>query len=125
LKEVKMTDTNEMEQVLFQLILHAGSSRSFAKEAGQYAEEGDWEAAEKALEEANEEQNKAHKVNTTIITKAARGEDIEFSVLLVHALDLLMLAWSEIDYTEQYMQVLKRMNVLEAEVEKWRDQASK
>ena len=120
-----MTDTNEMEQVLFHLILHAGSSRSFAKEAGQYAEEGDWEAAEKALEEANEEQNKAHKVNTTIITKAARGEDIEFSVLLVHALDLLMLAWSEIDYTEQYMQVLKRMNVLEAEVEKWRDQASK
>jgi len=120
-----MIDTNEMEQILFQLILHAGSSRSFAKEAGQYAEEGDWEAAEKALEEANQEQNKAHKVNTTIITKAARGEDLEISVLLVHALDLLMLAWSEIDYTEQYLHVLKRMNNLEAEVEKWRNQASK
>ena len=118
-------DKNEMEQVLFQLILHAGSARSFAKEAGQYAEEGDWEAAEKALEEANQEQNKAHKVNTTIITKAARGEDLEISVLLVHALDLLMLAWSEIDYTEQYLHVLKRMNNLEAEVEKWRNQASK
>ena len=118
-------DKNEMEQVLFQLILHAGSARSFAKEAGQYAEEGDWEAAGKALEEANEEQNKAHKVNTTIITKAARGEDLEISVLLVHALDLLMLAWSEIDYTEQYLHVLKRMNNLEAEVEKWRNQASK
>ena len=120
-----MTDSNEMEQVLFQLILHAGSARSFAKEAGQYAEEGDWEAADKALEEANEEQNEAHKVNTTIITKAVRGEGIEFSVLLVHALDLLMLAWSEIDYTEQYLHVLKRMNVLEAEVEKWRNQELK
>ena len=120
-----MIDTNEMEQVLFQLILHAGSARSFAKEAGQYAEEGDWEAAEKALEEANEEQNKAHKVNTTIITKAARGEDLEISVLLVHALDLLMLAWSEIDYTKQYLHVLKRMNALEAEVEKWRNQKLK
>jgi len=120
-----MIDTNEMEQVLFQLILHAGSSRSSAKEAGQYAEEGDWEAAEKALEEANDEQNEAHKVNTTITNKAARGEDVEFSVLLVHALDLLMLAWSEIDYTEQYMHVLKRVNDLETEVAKWHDQASK
>ena len=98
-----MIDAKEMEQILFQLILHAGSARSFAKEAGQYAEEGDWKAAEKALEEANEEQNKAHKVNTTI----------------------LMLAWSEIDYTEQYMNTLKRVQALEAEVKKWRDQASK
>jgi len=120
-----MIDAKEMEQILFQLILHAGSARSFAKEAGQYAEEGDWKAAEKALEEANEEQNKAHKVNTTIITNAARGEEMEFSVLLIHALDLLMLAWSEIDYTEQYMNTLKRVQTLEAEVKKWRGQASK
>ncbi|MDO9547237.1 MAG: PTS lactose/cellobiose transporter subunit IIA [Pelolinea sp.] len=120
-----MADQNEMEQILFQLILHAGSARSFAKESGQYAEEGDWEAAEKALEEANQEQNLAHKVNTTIITKAARGEEMEISVLMVHALDLLMLAWSEIDYTEQYLKVLKRVDALETEVQKWRDQASK
>lgn len=118
-----MAITQEMEQVLFQLILHAGSARSFAKEAGQYAEEGDWDAAEKALADANEEQNQAHKINTTIITKAARGEDMELSVLLIHALDLLMLAWSEIDYTEQYLQVLKRVQQLETEVEKWKNQA--
>lgn len=120
-----MAISQEMEQVLFQLILHAGSARSFAKEAGQFAEESDWEAAEKALVDANNEQNEAHKINTTIITKAARGEEMEISVLLVHALDLLMLAWSEIDYTEQYLQVLKRVENLEKEVEEWRDQASK
>jgi len=120
-----MAISQEMEQVLFQLILHAGSARSFAKEAGQFAEESDWEAAEKALVDANNEQNEAHKINTTIITKAARGEEMEISVLLVHALDLLMLAWSEIDYTEQYLQVLKRVENLEREVEEWRDQASK
>jgi len=114
-----------MEQFLFNLILHAGSARSFAKEAGQFADEGDWEEAEKAMQSANDEQNAAHKINTTLITKAARGEDIEFSVLLVHALDLLMLAWSEIDYTEQYINVLKRVEALEEEVEKWKDQASK
>jgi PTS system cellobiose-specific IIA component len=120
-----MTELDNMEQFLFQLILHAGCARSFAKEAGQLAEDGDWEAAEKALADANDEQNEAHKINTTLITKAARGEHVDFSVLLVHALDLLMLAWSEIDYTEQYLNVLKRVDNLEAEVEKWKKQASK
>lgn len=120
-----MPISQEMEQTLFQLILHAGSARSFAKEAGQFAEENDWEAAEKALQDANNEQNEAHKINTTIITKAARGEEMEMSVLLIHALDLLMLAWSEIDYVEQYINVLKRVQKLEIEVEEWRSQASK
>ena len=50
---------------------------------------------------------------------------MEISVLMVHALDLLMLAWSEIDYTEQYLNVLKRVDALEMEVEKWRNQVSK
>jgi cellobiose PTS system EIIA component len=120
-----MAEKLNMEQTLFQLILHSGSARSFAKEAGQFAEEGEWEEAKKALEEANEEQNQAHKENTALITKAARGEEIEVSVLMIHALDLLMLAWSEIDYTEQYINVLKRVDALEAEVQKWRDQALK
>ena len=118
-------NTQDMEQFLFNLILHAGSARSFAKEAGQYAEEGNWEEATKAMRGANDEQNEAHKINTTLITKAARGEQVDFSVLLVHALDLLMLAWSEIDYTEQYINVLKRVEALENEVDKWKSQASR
>lgn len=115
----------EWEQTLFQLILHGGSARSFAKEAADLAEGGKWEDAEAALQQANEEQTQAHKINTSIITKAARGESIEFSVLLVHALDLLMLAWAEIDNTEQYIHMAKRISVLEAEVMKCREQISK
>jgi PTS system cellobiose-specific IIA component len=117
-----MSDPKEWEQTLFQLILHGGSARSYAKEAAEYAEEGNFEEAEKALEQANEEQTQAHKINTKIITRAARGEDIEFSVLLIHALDLLMLAWSEIDYTESIIRLAKRISALEQEVEKWQKQ---
>ena len=112
-----MTDINEWEQTLFQLILHAGCARSFAKEAAENAGAGQWDEAEKSLQQANDEQTQAHKINTTIITKAARGENPEFSVLLVHALDLLMLAWSEIDYTEQYIRMSKRIDALEKEVQ--------
>jgi PTS system cellobiose-specific IIA component len=119
-----MTD-NEWEQTLFQLILHAGSARSFAKEAAENAEVGEWDEAEKSMQQANDEQVQAHKINTGIITKAARGENPEFSVLLVHALDLLMLAWSEIDYTEQFIRMSKRIKNLEEEVKKCQNQESK
>jgi PTS system cellobiose-specific IIA component len=115
----------EWEQTLFQLILHAGSARSAAKEAADLAEQGKWDEAHAVLEQANEEQTQAHKINTSIITKAARGEEMDFSVLLVHALDLLMLAWSEIDYTEQYIRMSKRISALEAEVEECRAQQLK
>jgi len=119
-----MPDPIEWEQTIFQLILHAGSARSAAKEAACLADDGKWQEAEAMLAEANNEQTDAHKINTSIITRAARGEQMDFSVLLVHALDLLMLAWSEIDYTEQYIKMSKRIADLEKEVEKWHNQPS-
>ena len=120
-----MSDFNEWEQTLFQLILHAGSARSFAKEAAEFAENYEWEDAEKSLQQANDEQTQAHKINTSIITKAARGEDVPFSVLLVHSLDLLMLAWAEIDNTEQVIRMNKRIEALEKEVAKCQNPQSK
>lgn len=120
-----MSDFNEWDQTLFQLILHAGSARSKAKEAAEKAKERDWFEAEKAIQLANDEQTMAHKINTSIITKASQGEDIKFSVLLVHAMDLMMLAWSEIDYTEQTINMSKRLQALETEVVNLRRQQSK
>jgi len=120
-----MAMDTEWEQTLFQIILHAGSARCFAKEAADLAEHGKWDEADTTIQQANEEQVQAHKINTKIITKAARGESMDFSILLVHALDLLMLAWAEIDYTEQYIRMVKRISALEAEVMKCREQISK
>lgn len=112
------------EQTLFHLILHAGNARSKAKEAGEYAREGEWDQAQRCLEEAQAEQLAAHKINAEIIRREAAGQPTAFSVLLVHAMDLLLLAWSELDYTEQYLDVCRRLQALEDEVAKWRAQAS-
>jgi PTS system cellobiose-specific IIA component len=119
-----MVVDNEWEQTLFQLILHAGNARSSAKEGVDLAEKGKWEEAEAVLQKANEEQIQAHKINTAIITKAARGESIDFSVLLVHALDLLILSWAEIDNAGQYIRMARRISVLEDEVIKRKQQHS-
>src|SRR3972149_3766746 len=67
----------------------------------------------------------APKVNADIIRQEAKGQAPPFSVLLVHAMDLLLLAWSELDYTEQYIDTCKRLHTLESEVAEWRSRGSK
>lgn len=119
-----MTTEPDWEQTLFTLILHAGNARCKAKEAAEWAEAGEWERARGCMEEANAEQLKAHEVNAQVIRMEAGGQSIPFSVLLVHAMDLLLLAWSEIDHTEQYLALCKRLHALENEATQWRGQAS-
>lgn len=111
--EIKKTSENEWEQILFNLILHAGNARCKAKEAACFAEENNFEKAQIAMQEASAEQVEAHKINAEIIRMEARGEQVPFSVLLMHAMDLLMLAWSEYDYTEQYIRVCQKIDSLE------------
>jgi PTS system cellobiose-specific IIA component len=120
-----LTTDADWEQTLFTFILHAGNARSKAKEAAELAEAGDWQAAQNCLEEANAEQLKAHAVNAQIIRREAGGETVPFSVLLVHAMDLLLLAWSELDYTQNYIAMCRRVKALEDEVAQWRSQASR
>jgi hypothetical protein len=40
-------------------------------------------------------------------------------------MDLLLLAWSELDYTQQYIAICKRVRALETELAQWKNQASK
>lgn len=120
-----MTDELNWEQTLFTLILHAGNARSKAKEAAEHARIGEWSEAQAALEAANADQFKAHQINADIIRLEASDQAVPFSVLLVHAMDLLLLAWSELDYTEQFIKMYQRVNALEAEVAQWRNQASR
>jgi PTS system cellobiose-specific IIA component len=119
-----MTVDAEWEKTLFNLILHAGEARSKAKEAAEAARQGDWDEARALMEGAQAEQLEAHKVNAGIIRQEAKGQSPQFSVLLVHAMDLLLLAWSELDYTEQYVDTCKRLHALESEMAAWRSQRS-
>ena len=107
-------ETNELdwEQTLFTVILHAGNARSLAKEAAELASEGDFEGAEAKMAEANDEQLKAHEVQAKIIRIEAAGQQVPFSILLIHAMDLLLLAWAEIDNTEQFIELYRRIDEL-------------
>jgi PTS system cellobiose-specific IIA component len=108
------------EQTLFTIILHAGNARCKAIEAAEQGQAGNYESAESALVEAEAEQAEAHKVHARVIQMEAGGEQVPFSVLLVHSMDLLLLSWAEIDHTRQMLTLFKRVSDLEAEVDKWK-----
>jgi PTS system cellobiose-specific IIA component len=106
------------EQTLFTIILHAGNARCKALEAAEKGELDDFEGAKVALAEAEIEQAEAHKVHARVIQMEAGGEQVPFSVLLIHSMDLLLLSWAEIDHTRQMLGLFKRLSDLEKEVNK-------
>lgn len=108
----------DWEQTLFTIILHAGNARSTAKEAAERASAHEWEGAERLLKEADDEQVKAHQMQAKVLHMEARGEQVPFSILLVHALDLVILAWIEIDNVKELLKLHRRIATLESEVGK-------
>lgn len=116
-----MTDNEPInwEQTLFTIILHAGNARSKALEAAELGQDGAFDAAEEALVEAETEQTEAHKVHAKVIQMEAGGEQVPFSVLMVHSMDLLLLSWAEIDHTRQMLSLFKRLTALEEAAKQW------
>ena len=79
-----------LEQVIFQIILHGGNGRSAAMEALLAAKKGDFGGAREKLKEADNALNEAHRIQTSLIQREIRGEKTEISLLMIHAQDHLM-----------------------------------
>lgn len=76
-----------------QLILHAGTGRSMVMEAvKELLKDSDIEAAKKKIEAAGKEIGQAHDIQTALMSAECDGEDIEKSILLIHAQDHFMSA---------------------------------
>ena len=80
----------ELYNLAFQLILHAGNARSLAMEAMQEAKKGNFDEAQAKLTEADSAFNEAHHVQTDLIQKEAGGAEFELPLIMIHAQDHLM-----------------------------------
>ena len=81
---------DQQEQIVINLIVNAGSARSSAIEAIQYAKAGDIEKADESIQTAKETVNEAHHAQTELIQAEIRGEKTPLNLLMVHAQDHLM-----------------------------------
>jgi PTS system cellobiose-specific IIA component len=89
------------------VIIHSGNARAAVQKALTAAASGDLAMAQEQLESAEEEIRQAHRTQTEVIQAEARGEPLDFSILLTHAQDTLMTAMSEV-HLAQHMLVLYR-----------------
>ena len=100
---------DEQEQTVINLIVNAGSARSSAIEAIQYAKAGDIEKAEESIQTAKETVNEAHHAQTELIQAEIRGEKAPLNLLMVHAQDHLMCALVVIDLAQEVLDVYKKL----------------
>ncbi|ETI69115.1 PTS lactose/cellobiose transporter subunit IIA [Neobacillus vireti] len=98
-----------LETVIFQIILHGGNGRSAAMEAIQAARKGDFEGSKDKLKESADALNEAHHIQTSLIQGEIRGEKTEISLLMVHAQDHLMNAMMVRDLAVEMVELYRRI----------------
>jgi PTS system cellobiose-specific IIA component len=102
----------EMEQIVMQIIIHAGEAKAYSYDALHKASAGDFEASDILIEKANEAISKSHAVQTQLLQKEAEGENIKISMLFIHAQDHLMTAISEKNLIVEIIKLKKELKSL-------------
>ena len=77
---------DEVQLLGFEIVAYAGDARSKLLEALNAAKDSEFEL----VEEANECIANAHKAQTNLLAQEAKGEDIAYSITMIHGQDHLM-----------------------------------
>lgn len=77
----------EFELVCVQMITNSGSAKSSYIEAIQKAKAGEFEEAERLMEEGDQFYVAAHEVHGNLLAEEASGKKLDFSLILMHAED--------------------------------------
>lgn len=92
----------------FEIVAYAGDARSKLLGALKAAEEGDFTKADSLVEEAGACIAQAHKAQTSLLTKEAQGEDLAYSVTMMHGQDHLMTTILLKDLMHHLIELYKR-----------------
>ena len=98
-----------IELMLFNIIASVGSARSSYIEAIALAKKNDFEGASAKMSEGNEMFIEGHKAHAQLIQKKAQGEEVKFSILLVHAEDQLMSAEGFKILSQEFIDIYERI----------------
>ncbi|MBF0787017.1 MULTISPECIES: PTS lactose/cellobiose transporter subunit IIA [unclassified Streptococcus] len=92
----------------FEIVAFAGDARSKLLEALTAAQQGDFDLAEQLIAAANECIVEAHHAQTSLLQKEAAGDDLAFSVTLMHGQDHLMTTLLLKDMMSHMLELYKR-----------------
>lgn len=98
---------DQQTEVIMGLIVNGGNARTLAMKAIYAAKSGDFEQATAYLKECNEALLEAHHAQTELLTKEAKGDKTEVTLLMVHAQDHLMNAITVKDMATEIVDLYK------------------
>ncbi|MBI5974690.1 PTS lactose/cellobiose transporter subunit IIA [Staphylococcus canis] len=98
----------EVSMLGFEIVAYAGEARSKYLAALKAAEEGDYDKAEQLIEEGNQSIVDAHNAQTSLLQKEAAGDDIAYSVTMMHGQDHLMTTLLLKDMLKHIIELYKR-----------------
>ena len=98
-----------LELICFEMIASNGSARSYFIEAIGEAKEGDFEAAEKLMEEGENMLTQGHHEHAKLLTQEASGEKVPVDLLLLHAEDQMMSAETFRIMANEMIEIYKRL----------------
>ena len=88
----------QLNGICMEMISNAGEGRGLIFEAMNEMLSGNYEKAEKKLNEAEEMLSEAHRIQfEELMAPQNKGVEVPFSMLLLHAMDLTMISTSEHD----------------------------
>lgn len=85
-----MGTREDLQALAFEIIGYAGEALSNYYAALEKAKEGDKAQCDALLEKATEQMREAHHVQTDLLCKESEGQNLELSLIVVHAQDHLM-----------------------------------
>lgn len=92
----------------FEIVAYAGDARSKLLDALKAARSGDFEKAQALVEGANACIVEAHNAQTELLAKEASGEDLAYSVTMMHGQDHLMTTILLKDLMKHFIELYKR-----------------
>lgn len=103
-------------EIAFQIILHAGNSKSNSMLAIEKARGGEMDDAQGFAKEADNELIEAHHIQTDIIQKEASGEGYEVNLIMVHAQDHLTMAMMMRDVAREMIRMYTMIKQLQTKI---------
>lgn len=98
----------EVQLLGFEIVAYAEDARSKFLEALTAAQEGEYDKAESLIEEGNQCIAYAHRAQTSLLQKEAQGDDIAYSVTMMHGQDHLMTTILLKDLMKHLIELYKR-----------------
>ena len=106
-----MGQTNEtIENIIIELILNAGESKTYAMDALRNAKESNWAKVEQLLEGADRSAKKAHDAQTQLIGLNEGENKIPVSLIMAHAQDHVMTAMLARELVIEFIDLYKKMS---------------